>query len=174
MLHERPARTGSDLVMVDDWEARQPKYQRSKEVLAHFTEELGRQPLCAVDASGQPVPVQVMLLCGTDLLESFVRPGVWRPGDVEHILVTHGVACVLRRGCDLGTLLVEEGAPLRRFRDRVILVKEPFDNSVSSSTVRQELRRGHSVKYIVSDAVIEYIKAKGLYAEDEQDTKVEG
>lgn len=117
---------------------------------------------------------QVMLLCGLDLLESFVKPGVWRPGDVEHILLTHGVVCVLRRGCDPGALLEEEGAPLRRFRDHVILVKEPFDNSVSSSTVRQELRRGHCVKYIVSDAVIEYIKANRLYVEDEQETKVLG
>lgn len=50
---------GSDLVMVDDWEANQRKHQRSKEVLAHFAEELGCHLQPAVDDCGQPVPVQV-------------------------------------------------------------------------------------------------------------------
>ena len=37
-----------------------------------------------------------MLLCGADMLESFIKPGVWFPEHVEEILGKHGVVCVTR------------------------------------------------------------------------------
>ena len=36
-------------------------------------------------------------------------------------------------------------------------------NNVSSTLVRRELAAGRSVKYLVADAVDDYIRAKGLY-----------
>lgn len=41
-------------------------------------------------------PVQVMLLCGSDLVESFLKPGVWKPDHLEAILRDHGVVCITR------------------------------------------------------------------------------
>lgn len=37
-----------------------------------------------------------MLLCGADMLESFIKPGVWFPEHVEEILGKHGVVCIAR------------------------------------------------------------------------------
>ena len=104
-----------------------------------------------------------MLLCGSDLLESFCKPGVWRPPDVEHILKVHGVVCVVRRGSQPWALLNDAASPLHSYKHSVIMVEDPFDNAVSSSIVREELGRKHSLKYIVPDAVLAYIKANGLY-----------
>ena len=44
----------------------------------------------------QHTPVRAMLLCGSDVLESFVKPGVWVPEQVEEILVKHGVVAIAR------------------------------------------------------------------------------
>ena len=37
-----------------------------------------------------------MLLCGADMLESFIKPGIWFPEHVEEILGQHGVVCIAR------------------------------------------------------------------------------
>ena len=34
-------------------------------------------------------PVQVMFLCGADVLESFAIPGIWRPEHVIFIFIFH-------------------------------------------------------------------------------------
>ena len=40
---------------------------------------------------------RVMLLCGADVLESFLAPGIWRPDHLHDILSEdHGVVCVAR------------------------------------------------------------------------------
>ena len=39
-----------------------------------------------------------MLLCGADMLESFIKPGIWFPEHVEEILGKHGVVCIARWG----------------------------------------------------------------------------
>lgn len=40
--------------------------------------------------------VRAMLLCGSDLVESFMEPGVWKPQHLRVILGEHGVVCVAR------------------------------------------------------------------------------
>jgi len=39
-----------------------------------------------------------MLLCGEDLVDSFLKPGVWKPEQVEAIFKDHGVVCISRQG----------------------------------------------------------------------------
>ena len=41
-----------------------------------------------------------MLVCGADVLESFIRPGVWVEDQVRRILVDHGVVCIARYDID--------------------------------------------------------------------------
>ena len=114
--------TDASAIMVGSWEARQGQYQRSLTVLQHVTQELnshlesgvlasGGAPAQAADSHmGGPVPslgpagfdgasgssVRAMLLCGADLLASFLRPGVWREEHLHQILGQHGVVCVTR------------------------------------------------------------------------------
>ena len=37
-----------------------------------------------------------MLLCGSDLVNSFLRPGVWKPEHLRSIFEEHGVVCISR------------------------------------------------------------------------------
>ena len=37
-----------------------------------------------------------MLLCGSDLVESFMRLGRWKPEHLRAILDDHGVVCISR------------------------------------------------------------------------------
>lgn len=46
-----------------------------------------------VDLQGK---LQTKLLCGSDLVESFLRPGVWNPDQLKSILEEHGVVCISR------------------------------------------------------------------------------
>lgn len=49
------------------------------------------------DPGPSPAAPRVMLLCGADMLESFLAPGVWRPDHMRDILGDdHGVVCIAR------------------------------------------------------------------------------
>ena len=44
-----------------------------------------------------PAAPRVMLLCGADMVESFLAPGVWKPEHLRAILGDdHGVVCIAR------------------------------------------------------------------------------
>jgi len=56
----------------------------------------GRRCCPPGSASGY-APPRVMLLCGADMVESFLAPGVWRPEHLRAILGDdHGVVCIAR------------------------------------------------------------------------------
>ncbi|TVU11670.1 hypothetical protein EJB05_45270 [Eragrostis curvula] len=75
-----------------------------------------------------------MLLCGSDLLESFSTPGVWIPDQVRTICKDFGVICIRREGSDVGKLISSE--MLQECRDNIIPVDEIVPNQISSSRVR--------------------------------------
>ena len=60
-------------------------------------------------------------------------------------------------------LLQLEGAVLYKYKGRVHVITEPMENTISSSAVRELVREGRSLKYIVPDGVINYIRQNSLY-----------
>jgi nicotinic acid mononucleotide adenylyltransferase len=52
--------------------------------------------------------------------------------------------------------------PWRR-SDRILLLRDPAPNDVSSSAVRAELARGGPVRHLLPEAVRQYVYARGLY-----------
>jgi nicotinamide mononucleotide adenylyltransferase len=56
-----------------------------------------------------------------------------------------------------------EGSLLNKYQSNILIVQNPIPNDISSSLVRQEVQQGNSVKYLVPDAVLEYIAHHGLY-----------
>ncbi|XXG50577.1 hypothetical protein AAC387_Pa02g4562 [Persea americana] len=103
-----------------------------------------------------------MLLCGSDLLESFSVPGVWIPEQVRAICRDHGVVCIHREGKDIEKIIAADDI-LCENKSNIIVVDEMVPNQISSTRVRECIMRGQSVKYLMPDEVIDYINEQRLY-----------
>ncbi|MFS7922216.1 putative nucleotidyltransferase [Helianthus anomalus] len=103
-----------------------------------------------------------MLVCGSDLLESFAIPGVWIPEQVRDIVRDYGVVCIRREGQDIEKIISSDEI-LTEYKSNIEVVNEVVPNRISSTIVRDCISRGLSVKYLTSDEVIDYIKRNRLY-----------
>ncbi|OQR67473.1 nicotinamide mononucleotide adenylyltransferase 1-like [Tropilaelaps mercedesae] len=182
----RLATQTSDWIKVCDWEVAQPAWTRTRDVLHHYEQVLntpGNQLLATsckdttgttADADKKAVPgydvtsksntkhVRVMLLCGSDILESFAVPGLWEMEHIEELTRRFGLAVIRRSGSDADKFVYQHDTVYAN-RKNVHLVTEWLYNEVSSTKVRKALRHGESVKYVVQDPVINYIERNNLY-----------
>lgn len=145
---------GLPLLMVDPWEALQPNYQRTLNVLARVADGLH-------DISSRFGSIRVTLLCGADLLESFTIPGVWLPDQVETICRDYGLVCLKRGSRDLMTL-IQKSDLLSKYKENIIIV-DNFESDISSTRVRENLAKYLPVDDWTPARVIDYIKSNGLY-----------
>nr|XP_043626968.1 nicotinamide/nicotinic acid mononucleotide adenylyltransferase-like isoform X2 [Erigeron canadensis] len=106
--------------------------------------------------------LKVMLVCGSDLLESFGIPGAWIPEQVRTICRDYGVVCIRREGQDIEKIILRDEI-LTEYKDNIEVVDEIIPNRISSTLVRDCISRNLSVKYLTSDEVIDYIKRNQLY-----------
>ncbi|ESO96869.1 hypothetical protein LOTGIDRAFT_214411 [Lottia gigantea] len=175
----------SSWIKLDKWECQQDEWLVTAKVLAHHREKLENEHLPQYNHSprkkkkrrgNEVVPedntprinfeeepgVRLKLLCGADLLESFGKPGLWSPQDIEDILQNYGLVCVTRCGTDPSKFIYESDV-LSKNQNYIHLVTEWIFNDISATKIRRALRRGESVKYLVQDNVIDYIKKHQLY-----------
>lgn len=146
----------SDFVMVDPWEAKQSNYQRTLTVLSRVKSFLCENgPL----STGS---LKVILVCGSDLLESFSIPGVWIPEQAEAICRDFGVACIRRDGQDVEKIISSNDI-LNENKNNIKLVDELIPNQISSTRIRYCISKGLSVKYLTADEVIDYMQKHDLY-----------
>jgi len=143
----------SDWIACDEWEVKQNEWTRTRLSLDRMYQELNK------DRGGQEV--KVMLLCGADILESMVTPGVWMEADLK-VILSRGIVCIKRSGSD-PERLIQENDLLYEFRSKIHLAREWVENNVSSTAVRRAIKRNMSVKYFVADPVLDYIKDKRLF-----------
>ncbi|KAL5720623.1 nicotinamide-nucleotide adenylyltransferase [Ranunculus cassubicifolius] len=148
----------SSFVMVDPWEANQDSYQRTLTVLSRIRDNICERNSILKES------LRVMLLCGSDLVESFSVPGVWIPEQVEAICRDYGVVCVRREGKDIEKVISLDGV-LSRYKSNIRIVDELVPNQISSSRVRECVSKGLSIKYLTADEVIHYINQHSLYLE---------
>ncbi|CAA0410069.1 Cytidyltransferase-like domain [Arabidopsis suecica] len=148
----------SDFVMVDPWEASQSSYQRTLAVLSRVKSFLTDNQLVPEES------LKVMLLCGSDLLQSFCTPGVWIPEQVRTICKDYGIVCIRREGQDVENMISGD-AILNENHANINIVDNIVPNQISSSRLRQCISRGLSVKYLTEDRVIDYIRQHQLYSE---------
>ena len=104
------------------------------------------------------------LLCGADFLDNFRVPGLWLPEDLEELAGSYGLVCVSRGGLR-PERAAHESDTLWRHRRNVFPVHEWVRNETSATEVRRALRRGLSVKYLLPDAVVDYIGRHALYTD---------
>ncbi|KAK9017703.1 hypothetical protein V6N11_000708 [Hibiscus sabdariffa] len=146
----------SEFIMVDPWEAKQSSFQRSLTVLDRVKSFLTEGRLVRKES------LKVMLVCGSDLLQSFGIPGFWIPEQVRDICKDYGVVCIRREGQDLEKIISGD-AILNENRDNIKTVDELVPNQISSTRLRECISRGLSIKYLTVDEVIEYIRKQNLY-----------
>ncbi|KAK1381443.1 hypothetical protein POM88_028187 [Heracleum sosnowskyi] len=97
--------------------------------------------------------LKVMLICGSDLLESFSTPKVWIPEQVRTICRDYGVVCIRREGQDIEKLIASDEI-LNEFKSNIKIVDEIVPNRISSTIVRDCVSRSLSVKYLVADEML--------------------
>ncbi|XP_037336103.2 nicotinamide/nicotinic acid mononucleotide adenylyltransferase 1 isoform X1 [Pungitius pungitius] len=179
----------SDWITVDSWESLQPEWVETAKVVRHHYDQLqaAEQTNDDVDTvkyakkrrieknsfeessnrTRRDGP-QLMLLCGADVLESFGVPNLWKQDDIAAIVGRYGLVCITRSGSD-PYKFIHESDTLWKYRKNIHVVREWVSNNISATHVRQSLRRGRSVRYLLPDAVVRYIREQELYtAESEQ------
>ncbi|XP_032832407.2 nicotinamide/nicotinic acid mononucleotide adenylyltransferase 2-like isoform X1 [Petromyzon marinus] len=114
----------------------------------------------------EEIDMRVMLLCGSDLLESFCIPNLWSEKDLKSILGDFGLVCVPREGHDPSRIIAQSPL-LSKYRHNIITVttgKSTATSSISSTESRLALERGDAgVSQLLSQAVIDYILQNRLY-----------
>ncbi|KAM3824260.1 nicotinamide/nicotinic acid mononucleotide adenylyltransferase 1-like isoform 1-T3 [Vipera latastei] len=184
----RLATEDSDWLEVDDWESRQTEWQETVKVLRYHQQKLkhscptnsfedapppSRPSRKRKRAAGSQLPIQMnqpkqkclpqlKMLCGTDVLESFAVPSLWKPEDIQEIVSKHGMVCVTRLGNDAQRFIYESDT-LWKHKENIELVEEWITNDISATKIRRALRRGQSIRYLVPDSVRSYIKQHNLY-----------
>lgn len=151
----------STWLMVDSWEAVQPKYMPTALVLDHFDHEINDVLGGAERPDGTRVRVRISLLAGADLVQTMSTPA-WSQDDLDHILRRYGAFIVERSGTDIDEAL----AHLQPYKDQIYVIQQLIQNDISSTKIRLFLRREMSVQYLLPSRVIEYIYQHGLYEED--------
>ncbi|XP_042295428.1 nicotinamide/nicotinic acid mononucleotide adenylyltransferase 1-like isoform X2 [Sceloporus undulatus] len=186
-----------DWVDVDDWESRQKKWQETVKVLRHHQQkvrnlycastiedatpqnkvgqkrkrETGDQPSVRGNQPQTKAVPQVKMLCGADVLESFSVPNLWKAEDIKEIINSYGLVCVTQAGTDRRTFIYNSDL-LWGHKENIHLVDEWIANEISATKIRRALRRDQSVRYLIPDPVLNYIKQNNLYTvESEEQNK---
>ena len=156
----RAATASSTWISTSAWETSQTGWTTTCATMAAYSRFIH-------DASLYPTPPRLVLLCGADLLESTQVPGLWAVEDLEIILGEYGVAVIERVGLDLERLIANDER-LRRWRHHIWIVPQRVVNNVSSTVVRNMIRDGLSIEYLVDSRVRDYIYQHALFGHDRE------
>ncbi|KAM6442986.1 nicotinamide/nicotinic acid mononucleotide adenylyltransferase 3 isoform 1-T19 [Liasis olivaceus] len=170
----------SDWIRVDPWESEQSRWTETLIVLRHHYKELlkshnnrklpgentWRKEEAAESSVGSSVTVvpELKLLCGADVLKTFQTPNLWKKEHIIEIVERFGLICISRAGHDPSQYIANSELLSKR-QHNIHLVKEWVQNEISATSIRHALRKGQSVKYLVPDSVISYIKQHNIYTE---------
>lgn len=90
----------STWITVDPWEALHPQYLKTVKVLSHFDHEIN-EVRGGIETPTGKRKCQIILLAGTDLVETMTTPNVWAPADIEFILKNFGMFIVEASFCHM-------------------------------------------------------------------------
>ena len=137
-------------IVCDDWETRQNEWVRTLPALRHYATVYGEN---------------LRLLCGADLLESFVVPNLWSDDHIEEIIRDYGIIALPRPGSNPYKLLYDSPKShiFKRYLDRIEMLDDSCQTNISSTMVRELVKEGKPIDHLVHRAVAEYIKNTGLY-----------
>lgn len=107
--------------------------------------------------------IALKFLGGSDLLKSMKTPNLWRMDHQQLILGHYGMVVVERDGSELTDEFYESYDMFTKYRDHIHAFKPSVENTISSSVVRDLIKKKRSIKYLTPDPVIEYIEKNQLY-----------
>lgn len=116
--------------------------------------------------------LQLKLLCGADVLESFSIPNLWKKEDIAEIVGRFGLVCITRSGCD-AQQFVYQSDTLHKHCKNIHIVREWVTNEISATHVRRAVRRGQSVRYLLPESVVRYIQDQHLYSSESEQKNVD-
>lgn len=70
---------------------------------------------------------------------------------------------VLERDEDVLEKIIARDEVLKQYKDRFIKIRESIHSDTSATLLREKLRQGKSIRYMLPDEIYFYIKQKGLY-----------
>ncbi|XP_020841791.1 nicotinamide/nicotinic acid mononucleotide adenylyltransferase 3 isoform X1 [Phascolarctos cinereus] len=171
----------SSWIRVDQWESEQKEWIETVKVLRHHYNELLRSlprrkeatssradseiPTEDIATPAYTAAPELKLLCGADVLKTFQTPNLWKDEHIQEIVEKFGLVCVSRAGHD-PKQYISESAILTHYQHNIHLVKNVVQSDLSATAIRQALCQGQSVKYLIPDSVISYIKDHNLYLEE--------
>ena len=150
------ATEASPFIMVDDWEARQPEWSRTLDVL-HSVRTRSRATLGSQD-------LRVMIVCGSDLIESFTVPNLWSEAHLRSLVVENGIVCISRTGYNGSATLNSIPALVQAKEEwNVHFVENDFMSDLSSTKLRKALAGNESIEGMAPQGVADYIRKHSLY-----------
>lgn len=159
----------STWLMVDPWEATQTEFKPTAEVLDHIKYEINTTFGGISTSSNNKKPASIMLLGGSDMLQTMSQPGVWSVLDLNIILGSYGVFVVERPGSfvrdALAPLEKQSGELGKDWVNNIHVLKESVPDDISCTVIREMLRSGMSVHNLLHSSVINYITEHGLFLE---------
>ncbi|KAG5319365.1 NMNA1 adenylyltransferase, partial [Pseudoatta argentina] len=180
----------NDWIRLSTWETRQNCWTKTRICLQHHQNLLNsmlsnsndiKHHLQIEDTDWIPenvknnsidnTPIQIKLLCGADLLESFGIPGLWLEEDIDAIVGEHGLVVITREGSNPNKFIYDSDI-LSKHMNNICIVTEWIPNEVSSTRIRRALKRGESVRYLLQDSVIDYIYKHEIYDARMPDTTI--
>lgn len=100
------------------------------------------------------------IICFTVGTDNLKQISTW--GEAKK-LVTNFKILVLERDEDSMDEIIGQDAFLLEHKDSFIKLKENIRSNISSTFVREKIRRGKSIRYLTPDEVYYYIKENNLY-----------
>ena len=142
---------------VESWEALNSEWTPTLTAVKYYDEEIKRDSDCS--------KVKLMLLIGSDLVDGFRDAHIWNEDGLKELISSFGLVIIERNPHNEIPIPSEifESDLLYSLRDNIFFVPQMVTSELSSSKLRLLIRRGHSIKYLTSDKVIDYIKNNGLY-----------
>lgn len=139
-----------DWIVCNDWETTQKDWIKTLPALQHYSTIYGKD---------------IKLLCGADLLESFLVPNLWLDEHIEDIIKTYGIVVIPRKGSNPWKLLYEsDKAPIfQRHISQISIIEDITTTDISSTLVREAVKRGEPIDQLVHREVANYIRNQNLY-----------
>lgn len=140
----------SHWISCDSWETEQKSWVRTLPALRHYETVYGKN---------------MRLLCGADLIESFLVPNLWADEHIEEILSCYGIVVTPRPGSNPWKLLYDSSKAdiFKRNLDQIDIIEDHSPLGISSTMVREAVKEGRPINQLVHQDVANYICSKNLY-----------